>query len=231
MANANSMIKEKKQNKKALPTYTKGEEIFSAVSHIVGASFGLFVLIYGIVVTSITFNGYKLASMIVYGLSILLLYLMSALYHFLPVGKAKKVFRIFDHCTIFLLIAGSYTPFCLITLRSVGAWGWTIFGIEWGLAILGITFNAINMHWFVVKLLSQTAYVVMGWCILLCAPKLFAILSIPGFVLLLAGGIMYTVGIIYFALGAKRKYNHSIWHLYCLIGTILQFLCVALYVL
>lgn len=222
---------QEKQDKHSLPTYSKGEEIFSAVSHIVGASFGLFVLLYGIIIASIKNDGYKLASMIIYGLSIVLLYTMSALYHFLPVGKAKKVFRIFDHCTIFLLIAGSYTPFCLITLREVSFWGWTLFGIEWGLAILGITFNAINMHWLAVKILSQASYVIMGWSILICAPTLLHNLALAGFLLLLAGGIMYTIGIIYFALGMKRKYNHSIWHLYCLAGTFLQFLCVALYVL
>lgn len=222
---------EVKQKKKALPTYSKGEEIFSAVSHIVGATFGLFVLIYGIIVACIHQNGFELSSMIIYGLSITILYLMSTLYHFLRVGKAKKVFRIFDHCTIFLLIAGSYTPYCLLTLRTAGVWGWTIFGLEWGIALLGIIFNAINMHWKVVKILSQVAYVIMGWCILICAPILYSRIALGGFILLLAGGIMYTLGIIYFALGTKRKYNHSIWHLYCLAGTVLQFLSIAIYVL
>lgn len=216
---------------KELPQFTKGEEIFNAVSHIVGASFGLFVLIYGLVVSSIQGDVYKIVSMVIYGLSIIILYTMSALYHFLPKGKAKKVFRIFDHCTIFLLIAGSYTPFCLVVLRNAMYAGWILFGLQWGLAILGITFNAINMHWLPVKIFSQISYIIMGWSVLFFTPSLFKNLELAGFILLLIGGIMYTVGIIYFALGMKRRYNHSIWHLFCLAGTFFQFLCIALYVL
>ncbi len=220
-----------KQSNKKLPTYSKGEERFNYISHIVGASFGLFVLIYGIIASCIQFDGYKVASMIIYGLSILILYLMSTLYHALPTGKGKKVFRIFDHCTIFLLIAGSYTPFCLVTLRNVGIWGWLIFGVEWGLAVIGIALNGVNMHWKAVKIFSYVAYVVMGWAILMCAGALYKAIGLVGFLLLLIGGLMYTIGIIYFALGKTRKYHHSVWHLFCIAGTILQFVSVALYVL
>ena len=227
-----SDAKKTNENKsKQLPKFTKGEEIFNAVSHIVGASFGLFVFVYGIVISALQYDVYKLVSMIIYGLSIVILYTMSTLYHFLPKGNAKKVFRIFDHCTIFLLIAGSYTPFCLVVLKNVGCVGWVLFGLQWGLAILGITFNAINMHWLPVRIFSQVSYIIMGWSILFFAPSLFKNLALTGFILLLVGGLMYTIGIIYFALGMKRKYNHSIWHLFCLAGTFFQFLCIALYVL
>ena len=128
----------KKTYNKDLPDYTKGEEIFNAVSHIVGGGFGVIALALGVVMACIHSNAYGIVSMAIYGASMILLYTMSAIYHFLRRNRAKKVFRIFDHCTIFLLIAGTYTPFCLVTLREAGAWGWSLFGIVWFFAILGI---------------------------------------------------------------------------------------------
>ncbi|MGN0817745.1 MAG: hemolysin III family protein, partial [Candidatus Coproplasma sp.] len=129
------------------------------------------------------------------------------------------------HCTIFLLIAGCYTPFCLIPLWGT-TMGTVILAVEWGLAVLGITFNAINMHWKAVKILSQISYVVMGWMIIPAVPLLLSTVSFPCFMWLLAGGIAYTVGIIFFALGKKKKYMHSVWHLFVLLGTIFQFISI-----
>lgn len=216
---------------KELPKYTKGEEIFNAVSHIVGGGFGVIALVLGIIFSSIYSNGYGIASMIVYGISLIILYTMSSIYHFLRPNKAKKVFRIFDHCSIFLLIAGTYTPFCLVTLREVSNIGWILFAIVWALAILGITANAINMHHPLIKTLSMLCYLGMGWCIIFALDTLLSNLEIMGFLLLLFGGISYTIGAIFYGFGKKAKYIHSIWHLFVLFGSILQFFSVLLYVI
>lgn len=215
---------------KELPDYTKGEEVFNAVSHIVGGAFGIFALVIGVIVACIHSNAYGVVSMSIYGSSMILLYTMSAIYHFLRRNKAKKIFRIFDHCTIFLLIAGTYTPYCLVTLREAGGWGWSIFGVVWGCAALGIVFNAINMHKPIIKVLSMICYLAMGWCVIIALGPLLDNLPKPGFVWLLMGGIMYTIGAVFYMLGRKKKYIHSVWHLFCLAGTILQFISILLYV-
>ena len=169
--------------------------------------------------------------MAIYGSSMILLYTMSSIYHFLRRNKAKKVFRIFDHCTIFLLIAGTYTPFCLVTLREASAWGWSLFGVVWFFAVLGITFNAINMHRPIIKVLSMICYLAMGWCVVIAIGPLLDNLEKMGFVWLLIGGLMYTLGAVFYLIGSKKKYIHFVWHLFCLAGTIFQFISILLYVL
>lgn len=216
---------------KELPNYTKGEEIFNAVSHIVGGAFGIVALVLGIIYASIYSNAYGVVSMVVFGVSLILLYTMSSIYHFLNKNKAKKVFRIFDHCTIFLLIAGTYTPFCLVTLRNVGYTGWLIFGIIWLCAVLGIIGNAINMHNPIIKSLSMVCYIAMGWCIIFAIKPLLDNLAWPGFLLLLIGGISYTIGAIFYGFGKKAKYIHSIWHLFVLLGSVLHYFSVLFYVI
>ncbi len=219
-----------KKTNKDLPDFSKGEEIFSAVTHIIGGGLGVVALVLGIVFASIYNDAYCVVSVIIYGLSLVILYTMSSIYHFLRKNRAKKVFRILDHCTIFLLIAGSYTPFCLVTLRNSGAWGWTLFGIIWGFAVLGVVGNAINMHNIVIKILSQICYIVMGWCILLALGPLMENIELGGFILLLLGGIAYSIGAIFFAFGSKYKWIHSIWHLFVLLGSILHFFAIFFYV-
>lgn len=216
---------------KELPNYTKGEELFNAISHIVGGAFGVVALVLGLVFSFKYSDVYGIVSMAIYGVSMILLYTMSAIYHFLRKNKAKKVFRIFDHCTIFLLIAGTYTPFCLVTLREAGAWGWSLFGVVWGFAILGIVFNAINMHKPIIKTLSMICYLCMGWCVVVALGPLLENLDKNGFAWLLVGGLMYTIGAIFYLIGSKKKYIHSVWHLFCLAGTFFQFMSILLYVL
>ena len=216
---------------KELPKYTKGEEIFNAVSHIVGGAFGIAALVLGVIFAVIYSNAYGVVSMALFGSTLILLYTMSAIYHFLRPNKAKKLFRIFDHCTIFLLIAGTYTPFCLITLREVSYIGWVLFGIVWGLAILGVVFNAINMHHPVIKTLSMICYLGMGWCVILAIDTLLSNLATGGFVFLLLGGISYTIGAIFYGFGKKCKYIHSVWHLFVLLGSVLHFFSVLFYVI
>lgn len=205
---------------KPVPEYTKGEEIFNAVSHIVGGALGLAALV-TLLIYAYPNAGY-MASVAAFGVSVIVLYTMSAFYHFLPRGGGKKVFRIFDHCTIFLLIAGTYTPFCVIAL-GLSTTGIVILVIEWVLAVLGISGNAIAMNNKVIKGISMAFYCVMGWLILIAFGELFRNLTLAEFVLLLAGGLAYTLGIIFYALGKKIKYFHSVWHLFDVAGTALQF--------
>ncbi len=219
----------KKKYDSSLPRYTRGEEIFNAVTHIVGGGFGVLFLVVGVVFAHLYCDGVGILSMYIYGICMIIAYVMSALYHFLRPEKAKKVFRIFDHCSIFLLIAGTYTPYCLITLAQAPAWGYSIFAIVWALSILGIVLNAINMHKW--KALSMVLYILLGWCIVIAFVPLTQHLDMAGFWWLFAGGVAYTVGAIFFAFGRKVKYIHSIWHLFVLTGSILQFVSILFYVI
>ena len=223
-------MKRTKLKDRVLPTYTKGEEIFNMVSHIVGAPLGIVAIVLGVIFSAINKNGYGIASSIVYGITLILLYTMSSIYHGLnPKLKAKKIFQIIDHCSIFLLIAGTYTPFTLCTLREYSpVVGWTIFGIVWGMAAIGITLNAIDLKKF--KAFSMICYLCMGWCIIVKIGVVLEELGTTGFALLLSGGIVYTVGAIFYGLGKKKKWMHSIFHLACVVGSLLQLICILLYV-
>ena len=215
---------------RVLPKYTKGEEIFNMVSHIVGAALGVIAIILGTIFSALHSNTAGIISSIVYGITLIILYTMSSIYHGLkPTLTAKKVFQVIDHCSIFLLIAGTYTPFCLCTLREHDfSTGWTIFGIVWGLAIIGIILNSIDLKNF--KVFSMICYLIMGWCILAKINIVMEALGIIGFSLLLGGGIVYTAGTIFYGLGRKHKWMHSIFHLTCVLGSLLQLLCILIYV-
>lgn len=206
--------------------YTLGEEIFSAVSHGIGAGLSVAALVTMLVRAAKYGDAYSVVSAAIFGSSLIILYTMSTLYHSLTAKSAKKVFRIFDHTTIFLLIAGTYTPYVLVTLRGVV--GWVLFGILWGLAVVGIVFDSVMLEKF--RKLEMLLYVGMGWCILFASGSLVSKLAHDGVVLLLVGGVLYTVGIIFYAL-KKIKYMHSIWHLFVLAGSIFHYFSVYLYVL
>ena len=214
-----------------LPTYTKGEEIFNMTSHILGGILGIVALVLCVVVAAKRGNVYGIVSGAIYGTTMILLYTMSSVYHGLsPKLKGKKVLQVLDHCSIFLLIAGSYTPFALCTLREYNsATGWVIFGIIWAIAILGITLNGIDLKKY--KKFSMICYVVMGWCIIVKGNLLPQLLTTKGFLLLVSGGIIYTIGAILYGVGKKHKYMHSIFHLCILAGSLLQFFCILNYVM
>ena len=214
-----------------LPKYTKGEEIFNMTSHIVGAVLGIVATVLCIVFAAIRGNVYGVVSGAIYGVTMIILYTMSSIYHGLsPKRYSKKVFQVLDHCSIFLLIAGSYTPFALCTIREYDtASGWVIFGVIWAFAILGIVLNSIDIKKF--KVFSMICYLVMGWCIVFKITLLPQLLGTAGFVLLLLGGIAYTVGAILYGVGKKHKYMHSVFHLFILLGSLLQFFCILLYVM
>ncbi len=221
------MEKQNKPHRIMIPKYTLGEELMNSISHGIGAALGIAALVLCIVKSCMPLDGYKLASSIVFGLTTTLLYLMSCLYHALKLNRAKRVFRVIDHCTIFLLIAGTYTPYTLITLR--GTIGWILFGVVWGVAILGVVLNAVSLKKF--AKLSVACYLLMGWIILLASRQLIASLDSAGLQLLLAGGIAYTIGAVLYGFGSKQKYCHSVFHFFCLIGTALHFFSIYLYVL
>lgn len=224
-------MKRTKLADRILPTYTKGEEIFNMVSHIVGSVFGVVVLVLCIIVSAMHHNVYGVISGSIYGATMIILYTMSSIYHGLsPKCKGKKVMQVLDHCTIFLLIAGSYTPFALCTFREYDtATGWIIFGIIWAMAILGIVLNAIDLKKY--KVFSMICYIGMGWAIICRVNLLPKLLGTTGTILLVLGGIAYTIGAILYGIGKKHKYIHSIFHLCILLGSILQFFCILFYVL
>ncbi len=226
MQTATVGLKDQKETKAGFRSfYTKGEEIFNAVSHIAGGALGVAALALGLIFAYP--DGVKMAALSVFAACVVVLYTMSALYHFLPNGRAKGVFRVFDHCTIFLLIAGTYTPYCLIALGGTAV-GTGVLIAEWVLAAIGIAGNAIAMNNRIVKITSMGAYVGMGWAVVVGFRPLLAVISPACFWLLLSGGIAYTAGIAFYAFGKKVKYFHSVWHLFDLAGTVLHFISILL---
>ena len=166
-----------------------------------------------------------MSSSIVYSFSLFALYLASTLYHACPNRRVKGVLQVLDHCSIFLLIAGTYTPYTLITLR--GAFGWTLFAVVWGAAIVGVVLNAIDVQKY--SRVSMVCYVAMGWVVVLAIRPLMASLAWNGLVLLALGGVFYTVGIVFYVI--RRSYMHSIWHLFVLAGSVCHYLSILLYVI
>lgn len=215
--------------KKSLPTYTLSEELMNSISHGIGACLSVAALVLCIVRAVFNIESVGAAGVVgasIYGATLVILYCMSTLYHAITNKTARRVFRVFDHTSIYLLIAGTYTPITLVTLK--GAIGWVLFGIVWGIAVLGIVLNAINIERF--KVFSIVSYIVMGWAVVLGGKSVISQLPFGGLVFLLIGGICYTVGIIFYAM-KKYKYMHSVWHMFVLAGSITHFFAVYLYVL
>lgn len=212
--------------------YSKGEEIANSITHGIGAIFSIVALIIMIIFAAIYGNSWHVISVSIYGTTLILLYTMSTLYHALTNEKAKKVFQIFDHSSVYLLIAGTYTPFSLVILRQNSYKGWLVFGVIWAMAILGITLYAVFPRRF--KIFNILSYVIMGWIIAFALPDLIQIMTvnqtIHGIYWLFAGGILYTVGILFYAM-KKIKYFHFIWHIFVLLGTVCHFISVLFYVI
>jgi hemolysin III len=216
--------------------YTLGEEIANSVIHGLGIGLSVAALVMLVAFAAVSRDPYKLASAIVFGITLVLEYTASTLYHSFPQPKVKHLFKIFDHCGIYLLIAGTYTPFCLVTLReyqiTVGGFelslGWLMFGVIWGLAVVGI---ALEAFWaYRPRWLSAAVYLGMGWMVVLSIKPLIANLAPAGLWLLVAGGLCYTVGTIFYVL-KKVKYMHAVWHVWVLAGSVCHFLAVLLFVM
>jgi hemolysin III len=200
-------------------------ERFNSITHLVGSVLALVGSVVLIVLASLQGDPWKIVSFSIYGVMLTALYIFSTLYHSVR-GRAKDLLRKFDHCSIYLLIAGSYTPFALVTLR--GAWGWSLFGVIWGLALLGI-FQEI---WLAkgARVLSLVIYVLMGWLALVALAPLWEALTPVGFAWLAAGGAFYTLGIAFYATDHKLRHGHGLWHLFVLAGSTCHFFAVLLYV-
>lgn len=201
--------------------YTLGEEIANAITHGVGLLLAIAGTVILIVMAAFTKDPYKIVSVSIYGATLILLYLGSTLYHSIPGRKAKRVFRIIDHSSIFLLIAGSYTPFMLIILRE--GLGWYILSAIWIIAIVGVVLKAVCME--KLSKLSTYLYILMGWAIIIDIKHVILSVDISTIILLVLGGVSYTVGTIFFAKDSL-KYNHAIWHLFVMAGSIFQFFAI-----
>jgi hemolysin III len=201
--------------------YSTKEEIANAITHGVGALLAIAALVVLVVLAAIKGNAWHVISFSVFGSTLVLLYFASTLYHSLTNVRAKNVFHKFDHIAIYLLIAGTYTPFCLTALR--GWIGWTVLGVVWSCAILGTVLKSISVGNRV--LMSTILYVLMGWVILIAIKPLYLAMPLNGFLLLILGGVSYTLGTIFF-IRDKVKYNHSVWHVFVLGGSVLHFFSV-----
>ena len=213
-----------------LPDYTRGEELFNMISHIVGGAFGIVVLVLCVIKAAMNGNVYGVVGSAIYGFSMIALYTISSVYHGLKTDLSKKVMQVIDHCTIYFLIAGTYTPVVLSALRVVNpAVAWTIFGIEWGFTALAVTLTAIDLKKYIV--FSMTSYIVMGWAILPFYKLTIEAMTYNGFMLLLIGGICYTIGSILYGIGKKKRYMHNVFHVFVLLGSAFQFFAIIFYAL
>lgn len=201
--------------------YSLGEEIFNSVSHGVGSLLSVAGTVVLIVISALQGDAWKVVSSAIFGASLIILYTMSTLYHAITNRKAKSVMRVMDHVTIFFLIAGTYTPLTLVTLRGVT--GWVLFGFIWGFAILGIVFNSINLEKF--RKISVVCYIIMGWAIIFAIRPLIQAMPKISLIFLLIGGIAYSVGVIFYAI-KKVKYFHSVWHLFTVAGSIFHYFAI-----
>jgi hemolysin III len=201
-------------------------EKFNAWTHLIGAVLAAVGAVWLLVLASFTGDPWKIVGVAIYGVTLVLLYSISTVYHSIK-GPSKRVLQKLDHLSIYLLIAGSYTPFCLITLR--GPWGWTLFGIVWGLAVIGMLQEIKPRS--EARVLSLIIYAVMGWIVLIAVKPLIATLGMTGFKWLAAGGVLYTVGIIFFANDSRFRHWHGIWHLFVMAGSLLHFVAILFYVL
>ncbi len=216
----------KKKSVKKEKHYTVGEEIASSITHGIGAVLSIAALVILVVLAAKKGDAWRIVSFSIYGTSLILLYLASTLYHGIQHPGAKHVFKILDHSSIFLLIAGTYTPFLLVNLR--GPWGWTLFGVIWALAVIGIVFKAVFIgKW---KKVSTLAYVAMGWLVVVALKPMLAVIPKPGLAWLAAGGLAYTGGVAFYA-WKRVKFMHMVWHLFVLAGSICHFFAILFYVL
>ena len=213
-----------------LPDYTHGEEIMNMVSHIVGGALGIAALILCTVRAAGSRNLWGAAASAIYGGSMIALYTVSSVYHGLKPCMGKKVMQVVDHCTIYFLIAGTYTPYALCAIRPENpALGWGMFLFEWILAVVAVTLTAIDLKKY--NTFSMICYIGMGWAILPFSKLMLQLLSLPGFLLLLFGGIAYTIGAVLYGIGGKVRWMHSVFHIFVVLGSLLQFLSIYLYVL
>ena len=226
----NDVMKRSKIRDRQLPIYSRGEEIMNMVTHVVGGGLAVVITVLCIVKAALQADGYSILGCAIYGVSMILLYTMSSVYHGLKKGTGKKVMQVLDHCTIYLLISGSYSAILLTGLRPVYpeiCWG--LFLLEWGLTALAVTLTAIDLKKY--NIFSMICYIGMGWVIFPFMKQVTEVMGQGGFGFLLAGGVAYTVGAILYGLGKKKKWMHSVFHIFVVLGSILQFVSIFFYAL
>ena len=224
------MLKRTKLADRQLPNYSTGEEIMNTVTHIVGGAMGVAALTMCVMLAAQNRNIYGVIGSSIYGFCMIALYSVSSVYHGLRPGMGKKVMQVIDHCTIYFLICGTYTVIALSAIRPIyPKLGWLLLGFEWIMAIIATVLTAIDLKQY--RVFSMICYIGMGWAIIPFAKVVMQVLTKPGFYLLLAGGIAYTLGAVLYGIGSKKKWMHSVFHIFVDIGSLLQFLCVAMYAL
>lgn len=224
------MLKRTKLADRQLPNYSTGEEIMNTVTHIVGGAMGVAALTMCVMLAAQNRNIYGVIGSSIYGFCMIALYSVSSVYHGLRPGMGKKVMQVIDHCTIYFLICGTYTVIALSAIRPIyPKLGWLLLGFEWIMAIIATVLTAIDLKQY--QVFSMICYIGMGWAIIPFAKVVMQVLTKPGFYLLLAGGVAYTIGAVLYGIGSKKKWMHSVFHIFVDIGSLLQFLCVAMYAL
>lgn len=219
-----------KLSERILPNYTKGEEIMNMVTHIVGGSLAAVMMLLCLTHTAVHGNTTDVVGSAIYGSTMLITYVVSSVYHGLRPSNGKKVMQIVDHCTIYFLISGTYTPVLLSSfIPSYPILGWSLLVAEWGLAALAATLTAIDLHRY--KVFSMICYICMGWAIVFFTPLTVRLLTQSGFILLLSGGITYSIGAILYGIGSKKHWVHSIFHIFVVAGSLFQFFSIRFYVL
>jgi hemolysin III len=227
-----------------LPEYTVKQDVWNSITHGIGAIFGIVVTILMLIKVCVWgYTGethtdfvYRIIGISLFGFGMLTCYTISCVYHSLFKNNGKRVLRVIDHDTVYLLIAGTYSAFCLISLRDINLWGvlphcgWWIAGVCWLGVVLGIVFNSINIHKYIV--FTTALYIITGWTIILASNELIATITLPGYLFLLGGGISYTIGAVLYGIGAKKSlWFHTVFHVFIVIGTVLQFVSIWCYVL
>lgn len=211
-----------------LPDYTRNEEIFNMVSHIIGGAFGVLSLVLCLVKSVKYGSPWQIAGGAIFSIDMILLYTMSSIYHGLRPSLAKKVFQIIDHCTIYFLIAGSYTPVLITGLRNYNPrLSWSVFAVVWFMCVFGTVFTAIDLKKY--RVLSMICYLTMGWSVIVFIKVILAAFPRDFLIFLISGGLSYTVGVILYGIGSKRRWFHSVFHIFVVFGSVLQFVGIYLY--
>lgn len=223
-------MKRTRLSDRKLPDYTKGEEIFNTVTHIVGGALGIAVLVLCVVYSATSSDVWAVVSSAIYGASMVVLYTTSSVYHGLHPNKGKKVMQVLDHCMINFLIAGTYTPVLLCGIRPEHpVWAWVLFGVVWGCAAIATVFTAIDLDRY--SVLAMICYLGMGWSIVFAIKPAIASIPPTGLMFIFVGGVVYTIGSILYGIGNKVRYMHSVFHLFVIAGSILHFFGIIFYIL
>ncbi len=211
----------------SIPEYKLSEELMNSITHGIGAGLAVAALVLCVIKSAVHGDPWAVVGSCLYGFGTIMVYVISCVYHALKRNRGKKVLRVIDHCDIFFMIACTYMPYCLVSLRGVT--GWIMFGVIWGLASLGIVFNAIDLEKY--EKISVVVYVVLGWGVIVLYKPLVDVVTFTGVMYLIVGGILYTAGAVIYAIGEKIRYMHSVFHLFVIAGSIFQFFSIYNYVI